>query len=194
LTSPPAPPRWAFVRHGECVGNVRRLLVAPDESPLTPLGHDQARAAAAELSSPSVEVVLSSPMLRARQTAEHIVAACPGSRLVLVDDLRERSFGEMDAWPVAEVRSSPWGHVRAAWRAAAPGGETLEAVARRSVAALAAWADTDSVVVVTHAGVIRALVGLLDGTPHARIGTIRVPHAKPWVRRVPARRWCRLGV
>ena len=37
---------WVFLRHGECQGNVARLLVAPDDTPLTDLGWKQARSAA----------------------------------------------------------------------------------------------------------------------------------------------------
>ncbi len=62
--------RVYVVRHAEAAPGV------PDESrALTPVGHEQARAVAARLARVEPDAVLSSPLLRARQTAAAIAAA-----------------------------------------------------------------------------------------------------------------------
>ena len=110
----------------------------------------------------------------------------------MLEDLRERSFGRLDGWTVDAVKQSEWAPMRAAWRMAVPGGETLAAVAARAVRTLEVRGVAAVTVVVTHAGVIRTLVGLLDGTPTSEIGRLRVPHAEPWVRAVTPGAWARI--
>ena len=184
---------WVFLRHGECQGNVARLLVAPDDVPLTATGWSQARAAGDVLAAMDIVRIVSSPALRARQTAAAVLERCPRCRLVVLDALRERSFGAMNLWTIEQVKASAWSSTRTAWHQAAPGGETLACVANRAIEALASLDDVGATLVVTHAGVMRAVVGLLDGVARDRIGTIQVPHAIPWQRSVPVGGWPGLG-
>ncbi len=138
-----------------------------------------------------VRRVVCSPMVRAVQTAERVCGALGELRPIVEADLVERTFGELDAWTV-DVKGSEWRATRASWRRAPPNGETLEAVAKRAISALARHAGTGPVLVVAHAGPIRAVVGLLDGMDTARIGRVRVPHCQPWVREVDDARWLHL--
>ena len=186
-------PRWIFLRHGECEGNVAGVLVAPDASPLTLLGRRQAEEAAQLLGPFEVERVLCSPMLRAQQTAAMLLPVLGLGPVEVVDALRERSFGPLNGWTRQQVRQSEWADCRVAWRDAPPGGESLEAVARRAAGALAALDTGETTVVVAHAGVIRALVGRVDGLPVGDIGRMRVPHGHPMHRLVPSGAWDRIG-
>lgn len=188
-----APSAWVFLRHAQCEGNVDRRLVAPDDSPLTTLGWEQAQAAVQQLAPLNVSKILVSPTLRTRQTAEVLGAACPGATVCVLDALRERSFGAMDAWTRDRLDASPWAEARMAWSTAVPGGESLAAVATRAADGLRVHCGADVTLVVSHAGVIRALVGLLDGLPPDEIGRLRVPHAVPWLRCVPPKVWSTLG-
>jgi len=110
------PSRLWLVRHGESAGNLARaaadlagvgmidLSIRDVDVPLSELGRRQARALGEwfakmdEAERP--EVVLSSPYLRARQTAEEIceVGGVSGEvkRLVVDERLREREFGVFD--------------------------------------------------------------------------------------------------
>ena len=61
-----------FVRHGEAEHNVLKMSSsALDKHPLTELGNAQAKQAAKQLVKENIDVVYVSPVLRARQTAEH---------------------------------------------------------------------------------------------------------------------------
>ncbi len=78
--------RIVFVRHGE-----------PDYANdcLTPLGREQARAAAARLQEEGIEEIWSSPLGRARETAEAAADAL-GLPVRILDFMREVSWGSLD--------------------------------------------------------------------------------------------------
>jgi len=88
--------RLFLVRHAEAAPG------EPDDlRPLTPAGRDAARALGAELAAEEPEVVLSSPLLRARETAAAIadaagLEAMPDERLApgaTADDVRGAAAG-----------------------------------------------------------------------------------------------------
>jgi broad specificity phosphatase PhoE len=110
------PSRLWIVRHGQSAGNVARDLASaggqhmidiPERDvdvPLSPLGHRQAEAVGRWFASlpedERPEVILSSPYVRARQTAQGICqaggAACEAKGPILDERLREREFGILD--------------------------------------------------------------------------------------------------
>ena len=83
-------------------------------------------------------MIVTSPLLRARQTAE-AVAKATGAPLEVEDDLAETDFGKWEGMTFAEIQAR-WPDELAAWLAsvdvAPPGGESFAAVTRRVVAAL----------------------------------------------------------
>jgi probable phosphoglycerate mutase len=100
---------------------------------------------------------VSSPFVRARQTAE-IIAASLALPMSIENDLRERSYGTYAGLPYETARPDFDPHAYWQWRP--PGGETLEEVAARVGRALdriAAQANHDDAVVVSHGGVMMAL-------------------------------------
>jgi broad specificity phosphatase PhoE len=119
------PSRLWLVRHGQSAGNVARaaavaagkhlidLDVRDVDVPLSPLGRRQAEAVghwfAALPEGERPEVVLSSPYLRARETAT-IICDCggtaPAARGLVVDErLREREFGILDRMTTEGIRA-----------------------------------------------------------------------------------------
>lgn len=80
-----------FVRHGESEDNAGTYLVQGPETPLTKLGHEQARFIAERASKLEFDVVIASPMQRAQQTAGHIVERT-GKPLVTEALISERSM------------------------------------------------------------------------------------------------------
>jgi probable phosphoglycerate mutase len=88
--------RLLLIRHGETAHNADgRLSTAAPGGPLSEKGVEQAAQIAARLSSASLEAIYTSPLIRARQTAEAI-AARAGLTAVVVDELAEISTGELD--------------------------------------------------------------------------------------------------
>ncbi|WP_314502454.1 histidine phosphatase family protein [uncultured Microbacterium sp.] len=149
-----------LVRHGETDWNRDRRIQGSTDIPLNDTGRAQARAAAATLSG---EIIVSSDLSRARETAQIIAAerGLPDPRTY--PELRERSYGEAEgveaadfltrwgSWHTAEIPGAePWPHVRRrALRALA----RVVSDARRATAPGAA-----SVIVVTHGALIRELL------------------------------------
>jgi broad specificity phosphatase PhoE len=152
--------RLVLIRHGESEGNRVRLFTYTPEVPLTDAGRAQVRAAAEWVAARSRPVaIVSSPFLRARQTAA-ILAERLALAVRVEEDLREQSFGELAGQPYAALRDASDYDSARYWLWRPPGGETLVEVAARAGAALdrvAAGAPGNDVVVVSHGGVMMAL-------------------------------------
>jgi broad specificity phosphatase PhoE len=141
-----------LVRHGRTDVNARGLLQGRMDVPLDEIGMAQAAEVAKALGTP--DRVISSPLLRARTTAEAF------GRPVEVDERWiELDYGELDGLPVASVGVDVWRKWRTDLGFAPPGGESIQAMAERVVAAceglVAAAADED-IVVVSHVSPIKA--------------------------------------
>ncbi|MDP9866547.1 MULTISPECIES: bifunctional RNase H/acid phosphatase [Streptosporangium] len=124
-----------LLRHGETPLSVERRFSGLGDPELTPNGVAQAEAAAARLSRGpyGVQVVVSSPLRRARATAE-TVAARLGLEVVVDEGLREVDFGDWEGHTFTEIQRR-WPDLLAAWladpSAAPPGGESFGEAARR---------------------------------------------------------------
>jgi ribonuclease H / adenosylcobalamin/alpha-ribazole phosphatase len=167
-----SPTRLLLLRHGQTEYSAQRRYSGHQELPLTELGQRQAAAAAARLSSTDgVAAVVSSPLLRARQTAMPIAEAL-GVPLTVHDDLIETDFGAWEGLTFAEARErDPEVHLR--WLSdtsvAPPGGESIDVVhrrVRRARARLIAEHGAGTVVVVSHVTPIKTLLRMaLDTGP-----------------------------
>jgi len=92
-----------MVRHGESSGNVNRIISNDyDGHPLTSKGSEQATIVGGELKGAKVDHIYTSPVLRARETAE-IIAESIGCTVVVDERLRERNFGDFNNRNVDEV-------------------------------------------------------------------------------------------
>lgn len=105
----PAPDTcWLYlIRHGATANNDAdppRIQGCRSDAPLSATGEDQARHTAAFLADLRLDAVYSSPLLRARQTAEAI-AAPHGLRVEIHQGLIEIDCGEWECLTWAEVES-----------------------------------------------------------------------------------------
>lgn len=93
--------RLYFVRHGESELNLRRLFAGSIDTPLTKLGRKQALAASNEIQELDVELIISSPLSRARDTAAIIaeVIDYPLENILVHDLFVEQSFGVIEGTP-----------------------------------------------------------------------------------------------
>jgi len=96
-----------FIRHGQSVANSEKII-ADAFSPLTPTGISQAAETAVLLKPLNIALIFSSPLLRARQTAETVadVIGLDKSKITVIDDLRERGLGELENKP--KTQESRW--------------------------------------------------------------------------------------
>ena len=165
-----------LARHGQSLSNAVRRFQGTQDVPLSELGARQAEALGRALRSRRVSAVYTSPLQRARRTAE-IAAGGLGVPLLAVDDLRELSLGEWEGRTVEEVRALPgdpyerW--VRDPVTCLPPGAEPLEEVQTRVVRAIAeiaaAHPNGQDVLIVCHGGVISAYLAYCIGLPLSSI-------------------------
>ncbi|QIB33745.1 histidine phosphatase family protein [Ancylobacter pratisalsi] len=167
-------PRIYLVRHGETDWNLAGRLQGTNDIPLNDLGREQAADTARvvdRLSGGATAPLayVSSPLSRASQTMAILRA-----KLGLAPDgfrrdarLREISFGrwEGNTWPelrrrdpdsMAARKADPWNYVP-------PNGESYAMLTERVMEALGEI--TEDSVVVTHGGVVRAMLHALAGMP-----------------------------
>jgi broad specificity phosphatase PhoE len=160
-----------LVRHGETDWNRDGRWQGHSDTELNDAGRDQARRLAAELD--GVDVVYSSDLARARETAE-ILAEPLGLEVQLDPRLRERGFGAWEGKTSAEIELE-FADEHARWLAGgAPGAADAEPFAafaarvQEFVADVLAEHPGGTVLVVGHGGSIRAIHALAQGLDYVR--------------------------
>lgn len=145
-----------LARHGQSEWNAAGRWQGQADPTLTDLGRRQARSACERLG--SVDVIVSSPLQRALETAR-IISNGLGVGPVVVDvDLVERDAGEWSGLTRAEIEATWPGYLGE--RRRPPGFETDESVLRRAHAALARIEEEyrgADVLILTHGGLVYAL-------------------------------------
>ena len=157
------PTATLLLRHGQTPMSVQKRYAGRSDAPLTDVGVQQAAAAAKRLASSGIAVIVTSPLLRAVQTAQE-VGAVTGAAVVTDDGFRETDFGAWEGLTFAEVRER-WPSEMTAWLAdlsvAPPGGESFTQVSERVTAALhrvLASQAHQTVLIVSHVTPIKTLV------------------------------------
>lgn len=160
-----------FIRHGQTEYNVQLRFQGQIDVPLNEHGHRQARQLAQRLAPEPPARLVSSDLIRARQTAAPLAAAWRRPPL-LEAGLREQSFGVLEGLDRGEIeRRHPdlwarWCEYRADY--ALPGGESLQAFHRRILEAVRRLAEDGAgqrTLVVTHGGVLDVLWRMAHGLP-----------------------------
>jgi len=150
------PTTTVLLRHGETPLSVERRFAGRGDIPLTETGRLQAKAAAQRLAARGgIQLIVTSPLQRARLTAE-AVAAATGALVEVDDGWIETNFGAWEGLSYAEAMER-WPDEVTAWMkdtsVAPPGGESFAAAGRRVLAALGRLlgrAQPGRVVVVSH--------------------------------------------
>jgi broad specificity phosphatase PhoE len=146
-------PDVMLVRHGETEWSRLGQHTGNTDVELTEAGESQAKALAGVLGGRSFDLVLTSPMRRARQTAE-LADLTPYE---IDDDLREWDYGELEGLTSSQIRERypDW----SIWYGPWPGGETPEQVAGRADRVIRRVLRTpaSSVALVAHGHFLRVL-------------------------------------
>ena len=167
-----------LIRHGESVSNAAGRVQGQEDVELSATGIAQAQAVATwsralieRPDAPQIEELWSSPLRRARETAEAIAAAT-GLPLRIDDQLRELHAGVFQGHLWADLESR-FPEAVARWRSgdaeyAIPGGESRAQLAARGRTALERLASRPArgMLVVAHGGILTAALGSLVGKSH----------------------------
>jgi broad specificity phosphatase PhoE len=194
----PAHYHLVFLRHGESLGNAQSRWQGQSDYPLTEQGRAQAHALAERWKAENVhfDLVLSSPLVRAKETAQ-IIAAALQAKIELDPIWMERAIGEMEGLTAEEVRQKPrppyitpydpiGGNGEGDWALFLRAGQALHGLLRR---------PPGSYLVVSHGGLLNQLMHAVTGiAPHADPSGVRFrfentafarvfyyPHQHRWV-------------
>jgi broad specificity phosphatase PhoE len=99
-----------LLRHGQTDWNIDLRLQGSTDIPLNETGKEQARQAALALNPEDWDLIIASPLSRARNTAE-IIAQELSMNVVIVPELIERSFGAAEGLDHASWRKLYESHV-----------------------------------------------------------------------------------
>ena len=149
---PPSQEVW-LVRHAETEWSRSGRHTGRTDVPLTDAGRERARELGARLRERSFALVLTSPLSRARDTAD---LAGIGDRAQVREDLLEWDYGEYEGITTRVIRETrPDWYL---WTDGVPGGETAEEVAARCDRIVEEILGVDGdVAIVAHGHVLRAL-------------------------------------
>jgi glucosyl-3-phosphoglycerate phosphatase len=160
--------RLILVRHGETEWNARKVLQGQADIALSERGREQAVLLKPLLAKWLPERAVCSDLLRARQTAQLL----GWDRAAADARWREADLGDWTARPTQDLLASDAAHYQR-WRdgvEAPPGGETMDQFRARVAAAIQSLSSLQgNVLVVTHGGVIRAVLAVLLGLTADRI-------------------------
>jgi broad specificity phosphatase PhoE len=146
-----------FLRHGQSQANVNGVFAGrKEDSPLTELGKEQARTAAAVLKGAGITKIVASPLARTQETAAIIAAALGITGIVTDDRLAEYDMGALTGTPNKAVSSQEL--------ISAEGAENTEAFQNRVLSALRDYSQSEkTTLLVSHAGVGRIIEASKQG-------------------------------
>jgi probable phosphoglycerate mutase len=165
-----------LLRHAETEWSRTGKHTGHTDVPLTDVGRDVARALGERVADETFSAVLSSPLERARETAQLAGLEITGLR----DDLLEWDYGDYEGLTTPEIREQRPGWYL--WRDGVPHGESADDVAVRCDRVIEEVLGTDgTVALVAHGHILRALAArwieepaALGGRLHLSTGSISV--------------------
>jgi broad specificity phosphatase PhoE len=163
--------RILFARHGESVANTEHVFSNQQvPHPLTELGKSQARSLADKLKSVQVNVIISSPVIRAMETTQ-IVCDLMGMMFSVDEALREFGMGELEgrsdsaAWDMFSDLLSAW-FDHGLLEEKITGGESFVDIKKRFLPFLdglvSRFGDTDAtILLISHGGLYLTMLPLI---------------------------------
>lgn len=158
---------FGLLRHGQTDWNINFLLQGVTDIPMNQTGIEQVRLAASAIRRQDWDIVLTSPLGRARQTAEILLEEVGFDSMVEEQLLIERSFGE------AEGLSHEQWREKYSNLDEIPGGESRTELAARSQLLLDSVARRFAgkrVLAVSHGALIRTLIAIASQNQLPREG------------------------
>jgi alpha-ribazole phosphatase len=164
-----------LIRHGQTAWNLDKRFQGQSDTALSESGVAQTRLLKERMREIPVDFIISSDLIRARQTAE-ILAEARGLKVIEDPDLREIHFGIWEGRRIDDIRIEDpetfeiWMNDPGMLRI--PEAEAFQDVQDRAAAALERWIALypgKTIVLVTHGGVISALLCRILNEPIQRM-------------------------
>lgn len=175
--------RIYLIRHGETTWNSERRYQGTLNSPLSEAGWDQSYRTRDVLRDASLQAIYSSPLPRAQDTAK-VIAEPHGLPVMTANGLSEIQVGEWEGLTVSEIEARYAEAVQQWYKephfARIPGGETIQEMRTRAVAAfdeIRSRHEGQTVAVIAHGGVNKSIILTALGAPLASYWRIRQHNA-----------------
>ncbi len=171
-----------LVRHGETAWNREGRVMGRNPVELNDRGRAQMEAATTLVSAIRPDLIVTSPLVRARQSAEIIAAGLNGAQIVEEPQIAEVRYGRWEGMTYHELiddqdyiryRKSPL-------QSPTPGGETIEEVQQRGVEAVKRFLSANGgqrVIFVSHGDIIRTVLCHFMGLDLKHFHRIRIDNA-----------------
>lgn len=175
--------RLLLVRHGQTAWSAERRYQGSTDVPLNDTGLRQAAALGRHFSGQKIDAIYSSNLQRALQTASAI-SETTGVAIVPEPRFRETSFGLWEGKTYSELQTQ-WAEHLIAWRLdpmtnTPPDGESLAQLLERAgdgIEAIARKHHDETVMIVAHGGVLRAVICYALSLPSAAFWRIELGSA-----------------
>src|SRR5262245_6308241 len=183
-------PDLILLRHGQSQWNLENRFTGWVDVPLSPKGEEEARAAGEMLRGRRIDVVFTSVLRRAIDTATLALAAADIGAVPTERDpaLNERMYGDLQGKNKAEAATQFGADQVKLWRQSydvrPPGGESLADTAARVLPYWESHLLPDlragrNLLVVAHGNSLRALVMHLDGLSREQVLELEIPTGAP---------------
>jgi 2,3-bisphosphoglycerate-dependent phosphoglycerate mutase len=183
-------PELILLRHGQSQWNLENRFTGWVDVPLSPRGEAEARAAGEKLRGRRIDVLFTSVLVRATETARLALEVAGVAQVPTERDaaLNERMYGDLQGMNKAEAATRFGAEQVRLWRRSydvrPPGGESLADTAAR---VLPYWERRilpelragKNVLVVAHGNSLRALVMHLDGLTKDQVLKLEIPTGVP---------------
>lgn len=158
-----------YVRHGQTDWNlVRKMQGGETERSLNETGIKQANETKKELENTDYDIIICSPMYRAKQTAE-IIRNYKNVPTVIDERIRERKLGELEGCDITEeIENQIWDYDQ---NYQIPNGENLHDFEKRVLEFLKEIKqkyDDKTILIVAHGGVAKVIKAYFNGMPEGR--------------------------
>lgn len=159
-----------IIRHGDTDLNARAVMQGWLDEPLNQSGRDLAVMTGQAIRDIHFDCCISSPLIRAKETAEIVLRESGNNIPILTDNrIREISFGVMEGRKLTEMGEEGYLFFADPFRFAGfPGGETIQDVCRRTQAFLNELIEKDdgkNYLIGTHGCALRAMLNFLYPDP-----------------------------
>jgi len=167
-----------LIRHGQSLGNAAKVFLGHTDKDLSPLGYEQAERTAKFLENVPIDVIYSSDLMRAYNTAlPH--ARGRGMDVIPSRSLREIYAGEWENMRVEDIINAYPTEFIDGWREnygmfTIPGGESVIESGRRfydAVMTIAKENEGKRILIAAHASVIRSFWGIITKTEFSELAT-----------------------
>jgi broad specificity phosphatase PhoE len=168
---------WFLVRHGETDWNKEDRIQGQTDTHLNETGTTQAEATANFLKDKRIDLIISSDLSRAKETAE-IIARATGAEVIFDKALREINCGSLEGMFISEANEKYGGFLDRPYKEL--GGEALEEVEERAMKALRNHRkdhEHKNVVIVSHGALLGMVIKNIKKINHTESTGLKIGNA-----------------